>query len=161
MRESDGRLMSQDIDYRRVRRYVDENLSKRKNRTQQVFFFVSLLMFILFNLIVWIVFNLGQYGENAIGGGIMLSVGWGVSILYHFINLMLNTKVGEQQLRESLTLRGIQHEMARLGMADMSELGEMEKPKRHETVQLSDDGELVDADTDAEPPARKTSARER
>ena len=149
--------MSQDIDYRRVRKYVDENLSKQKNITQRVFFFISLGMFILFNFFAWIAFNLGQHEDEVVGAGIMLTVGWGVSILYHFITMMLNTKAGERQMRESLTLRGIQQELARLGMEGISELGEMEKPKRRETVQLSDDGELVDY-TDAEMPARKTSA---
>ena len=152
--------MSQNIDYRRVRQYVDDNLNARKNRTQQVFFFVSLVMFVIFNFFAWIVFRLGTMGESAIGAGVMLSVGWGVSILYHFINLMLNTNAGERQLRESLTLRGIQQEMMRLGMAEASELGDVEKPKRRETVQLSDDGELVD-DASADEAPRKTSANGR
>lgn len=152
--------MSQDIDYRRVRKYVEENLSRRKSRTQIVFFIVSLFMFILFNVIAWLALNPARFGDDAIGAMVLLTVGWAVSLLYHFINIMLNTKAGEQQMRESLTLRGIQLEMARKGMAEAADMGDFEKPKRHESVQLSDDGELVD-EAEIEQFARKTTANER
>jgi hypothetical protein len=142
--------MSQNIDYRRVRQYVDEHLGKQKNFTQVAFFLVSLAMFVGFNVIAWAGLGLSEVRNEAIGGGIMLSVGWGVSLMYQFVLLLLNSKVGERRLRESLTLRGIQREMARLGMSDLAELDVSEKPKRQSGLRLSDDGELIAA-TDAEP----------
>ncbi len=146
--------MSEQIDYRAVRRRVEQGLQKQKTIARGVFFVVSLFMFILFLALAWSMFtsnggvaptasdftNIPGVDRNTdplTGAMIMLSVGWGTSLLFQFISLMLDTKVGEQSLRERLTGREIANEMMRLGLED-----EEPREKRKHSMQLSDDGEL-------------------
>lgn len=131
--------MSDQIDYRAVRQRVEEGVQKQKKVARWIFLGVSIFMFILFLVIAW-----GMYlgssrpqlsDDPTTGAMIMLSVGWGATILFHFATLMFDTKFGEQSIRDRVIARELGREL--LQMDD-----EESREKRKHIMRLTDDGEL-------------------
>lgn len=129
------------LDYPRIREYVEQHLKSTKNQTRLSLFLINLIFFVVFNGIAWVaMLTRGPIPDSLLAGLIFLSVGWLTGLIMHGTSYFLETRAGEQQMRERLTLRAIQKELTRLGM---SELDLLEKPKRDQALRLSDDGELV------------------
>lgn len=154
--------MSQDqIDYKAVRRRVEEGVNRRKMTARVVFFVVSLFMLILFSIIGWSIAGASGVlnNEDAIGAMIMLNMAGAMSVMFQGISLTLETKAGVANIRERVMARELSEEMMRLGMEEDVE------QKRKRSMRLAADGELeeiVDENTgdviiDEEPPRRRRS----
>jgi hypothetical protein len=131
--------MSAEIDYRAVRQRVEAGVKKQKMMARVICFVVSLVMFILFLVIAWSMYvgNTGVAGNTdaTTGAMIMLSAGWGSSVLFQFVLLLFDTKIGEQSIRERVTGRELGRELLNLGEEEPDE-------KRKQMMRLTDDGEL-------------------
>jgi hypothetical protein len=154
--------MSQDqIDYKAVRRRVEEGVKKRKMTTRIVFFVVSLCMLILFGFIGWGMANDAGIltNDDAVGAMVMFMMGGAMSVLFQFIGLSLETKAGEASIRERVMTRELGEEMLRLGMEDDGQ------QKRKRAMRLAEDGELEEiveeesADVSLEDEPRGRSAK--
>ncbi|MBE0689170.1 MAG: hypothetical protein IH587_03495, partial [Anaerolineae bacterium] len=74
--------MSQNIDYRAVRRDVEVQVKRRKMTARWVFFGVSFLMFVVFSSIAWGIFaNNTAINDDATAALVMMSVGWFVGLI--------------------------------------------------------------------------------
>ncbi|MBX3064654.1 MAG: hypothetical protein U0528_17580 [Anaerolineae bacterium] len=151
------------IDYRRVREYVEENLGRGRTGAQIGFFIANLALFVTFALVSWLVFmRQGSATDSQMGAAIMLTLGWFGGLIFHGASLLFNTRMAERQLRDSLTLRGIQREMSRLGISQADLLqaartyGE-EKPKRSGEMRLAEDGEFEMVEEDQ--PQKRSETR--
>jgi hypothetical protein len=127
--------MNNQIDYAAVREETEEQLRKRKNIMRWVFFAVNLIIYGLFLILGWSMFGTTTLPEEAIGGGVLLSVAGFMGILFQFITLMVDTKQGEEQMRKQIMSEVLSAQILRMGSA-----AEKDKPKREMT--LTDDGEL-------------------
>jgi hypothetical protein len=154
--------MSQEqIDYRAVRKRVEEGVKRQKQLTKIIFFVVSLCMLILFGFIGWgIAASEGILNnDDAAGALVMLTMGGAMSVLFQFIALTLDSKMGEASIRERLTARELGEEMLRLGMEEDFQ------QKRKRAMRLAEDGELeeiveeepVDSSLEDEPRASRST----
>ncbi|MFN8374849.1 MAG: hypothetical protein U0694_18460 [Anaerolineae bacterium] len=131
--------MAQDqIDYKAVRRRVEEGLKRRKTAARWVFFIVSLFMVILFSIIGFgIAASQGALNnEDVAGAMVMLAMGGFMSVMFQFISLILETKAGEANMRERLIARELGEEMLRMGT------DEDVREKRKRVMRIASDGEL-------------------
>ncbi len=139
--------MTSDLDYRVIRKRVEAGIVQQKFRTRMGLFIGSLFMYILFMLIGWGMF-LASGGQNVpivdaqgdsilVGAMVLLSMSGFFGVLFQFIALMMETRSGEERIRERLVAREINREMLRMGMDDVEE-----HEKRKGMMRLTDDGEL-------------------
>lgn len=150
--------MSQDqIDYRAIRQAVEAGLKKQKFRSRIGFLIGSIVMFISFVVVAWVLFpsvdSTNSFAKDgfAVGSMIMLTMGWFASLMFQAASLIFDTKAGENQIREKLVAREINREMLRLGEDPVAY---QEKAKR--VMRLSDDGEILEVVEDV--PEQKRSA---
>lgn len=138
------------FDYGRVQEYVEENLGRGKLGAQIGFFIANVALFFAFALVSWLVFmRQGSATGSQMGAAIMLTLGWFGGLIFHGASLLFNTRMAERQLRDSLTLRGIQREMSRMGMSQAELLREVrgygEGKRKRQTegdLRLAEDGEI-------------------
>lgn len=134
--------MTDNIDYSAVRRRVQEGIKRQIWLTRATLFGSNLLLFVLFMFLGWSM-ALSQYtplnnGDDlVIGGMIILSVTGFIGLMFNGLSLMLDTRMGQQRIRE----RVIAAEMGK-ALLRLDENDNAEKAKR--TLALSDDGELVE-----------------
>jgi O-antigen/teichoic acid export membrane protein len=164
--------MSQnELDYPAIRRRVEEELRREKARMRLIFFFISLLLFVIFIAIGWGVYlaNGGTAPQANIPGVsreenpftfamTMITAAGFINLVFQLVSVIVDTKRGERQLREQVTGRIINKEIQRLGLSEDD--APREKAKR--LVRLGDDGELEEVLSDEEveiEPAVKTRRR--
>ena len=152
--------MTAELDYRAIRTRVNEGLKKQKFRTRFIFFIVSLLIFALFMIFGWGLF-LSNGGADVVatdgdtplvGAMIMASMTGFLGLLFQGIGLALDTKAGEDSMRERLVAREISKEMMLMGADETDE-------KRKHMMRLSDDGELQEVVEDEAVPESKRQQR--
>jgi len=135
--------MSQELDYRAIRRRVEAGVRTRKFRTRVTFLIVTCFIFVVFMAIGWGIFlsnggaDVGGGDSPLIGAMIMASMTGFMGILFQAISLALDTKSGEESIREQLIAREINREMLAMGLDES-----LEDDKRKRSMRLSDDGEL-------------------
>jgi hypothetical protein len=148
-----GKSMNDQIDYRAVRRRVADGVKTQKQLANGILFGVNLLLFVLFLIIAFAIYlssdsaagslvvEGGRVASNdaALGALIMLSAGWLTSLIFHGVSIFMNTRAGEQQMRDRAIARELGRELLRLG-EDGDEFGE----KRKRVMALTDDGELAE-----------------
>lgn len=145
--------MTLDLDYRAIRKRVEAGVQRQKQIMRTTLFVVNLCMYIVLMLVGWGIF-LGFGGAEAsaalasgrsdsplVGAMIVLSVAGFMGVLFQFITLMVETRRGEENMREKLLAREINRELLNLGL-DESE----ETEKRKGMMRLTDDGELETLD---------------
>jgi hypothetical protein len=141
--------MTSDLDYRAIRKRVEAGIAQQKFRTRMGFFVGTLFTYIVFLIIGWGIF-LSSGGATAsaalasgnsdsplIGAMIMLSMSGFMGLMFQAAGLFLETKRGEEQIRERLVAHEINREMLRMGLDDVEE-----HEKRKGMMRLTDDGEL-------------------
>ncbi len=150
--------MSDQIDYRAVRRRAEAALQKDKRTVRVVFLVITVVMYIVFMVMAWWMFINGggaapglaeltnglgfDGGENSLTGAmVLMSVGWGMAVLYQFILMFIDTKAGARQMRERAYGRELARELETLGAAD-----DDPEVKRKRITRLTDDGELETID---------------
>lgn len=145
--------MTSDLDYRAIRKRVEEGVKRQKRITNGTLLVVNLFLYILFLIIGWGIF-LGSGGAEAssalasgrsdsplVGAMIMLSMSGFLGLMFQSISFFLDSKAGEDSMREKLVAREINREMLKMG------LDESEAPdKRKGMMRLTDDGELESVD---------------
>jgi len=148
--------MSQfDIDPDDLGERIEEAVKRQKKVAQIVFFAISMGLFILFSFMSWGALNSAGVGSidaeqaGAVTGAmVMMSVGWGMSLLYQFITLAMNFPAAERQARTRMASR-----LFGEAMADQVIRGRRSKTKRREDdsfenlsdepVTIGDDGEII------------------
>jgi membrane protein implicated in regulation of membrane protease activity len=140
-----------DLNYDEIRRRAEKRANKRKE------LFMHVGIYIIVNLFLWLIF--GILSAVSASPALLLipllsTLGWGIGVAIHAVVTFAETTALDS-MREREIEREIQREMRLRGNPDM-----LEKPKREQTVRLSDDGELV---YDDEPPeqVRRTRSRGR
>lgn len=140
--------MTSDIDYRAIRKRVEEGVKRQKRITRTTLFVVNICLYILFLIIGWGIFLTdpasGQSDSPLIGAMIMLSMAGFLSLLFQGIGLSLDTRLGEESMREKLVAREINREMLKMGLDEADETD-----KRKGMMRLTDDGELETVDETA------------
>ena len=157
--------MTPELDYRAIRTRVNEGLKKQKFRTRLALFIVSLITFIIFMAIGWGIFlsnggadmqiineTTGRMNSPLVGAMIIASMSGFMGALFQGIGLVLDTKAGEDSMRERLVAREIGKEMMQMGADEADE-------KRKHMMRLSDDGELQEVVEDEAEPEGKRQQR--
>ncbi len=102
-------MPSFEIDPDELAERVEADLRRQKAITRTVFAFVSLGMFVLFNVLAWSFASrvevLGEAREAILGALILMDVGWGVTVLYHLIGVMLENPAVDRQSRARIASR--------------------------------------------------------
>jgi hypothetical protein len=153
-------MLPTDMDTQALRQKVEVEVRKQKNLAHWIFFFTSLGTYLLFMILAWGMFisaggiapdanisfpNASSESNLFTAAMVMLTVGWGTTVLFQFISAVMETKVGGRRLREQAIGRVIAQSM--LGTME----DQAEPPKRKNTMRLTDDGELEPVDAqDAE-----------
>jgi hypothetical protein len=154
--------MSQDqIDYKAVRRRVEEGVEKQKRNTRATFLALSVFFMLMFSLIAFGILSEGNLtgNEDAIAAVVVTSIAGFMGSLFQFVSLFLDTKSGEASMREKLIARELGEEMLKMGSEDDVQ----QKEKR--AMRLAADGELEeivdnsasDVIIDEEAPRRRRS----
>jgi hypothetical protein len=155
-REDD--TMTSDLDYRVIRKRVEAGVAQEKFRRRMALLAGSTFTYLLFMVIGWAIFlssggagltvlgSDGQPDQIFLGTMIMASVAGLMPLIFQAVSLSLDTKRGEDQIRERLVAQEINREMLRMGLDDVEE-----QEKRKGMMRLTDDGELEEvADEPAE-----------
>ncbi len=144
-----GQKMTSDLDYRAIRKRVEAGVSQQKFRTRRGFFFGTLFTYAVFLIIGWAIFlssggaeasallASGRSSSPLVGAMIMLSMSGLMGLIFQGVSLALDTKRGEDSIRERLVAREINQEMLKMGLDDVEE-----HQKRKGMMRLTDDGEL-------------------
>lgn len=151
--------MSQEMDYKGMRERVEASVRKEKNLVKFLLFAVNLGLFVLFLFMSWQMYlNNGgappvwedfmnwpgitrTFTNPATSALVMVSMGWGVALLFQFISLIIDSRWGERSIRDRATGREMRKEMARVGLDELEE-----QQKRKGMMRLTDDGELEAVD---------------
>ncbi|MBL8163109.1 MAG: hypothetical protein JNJ61_14075 [Anaerolineae bacterium] len=134
--------MTNNIDYGAIRKRVQDGIKRQITLTRATLFVVNLVLFIAFMLLGWSM-ALSQYtplnnGDDlVIGGMVLLSMTGFIGLLFNGISLALESKAGQQRMRERIIA-------AEMGKALLKLDDEDEEEKAKRTMALSDDGELVE-----------------
>ena len=143
-------MSANDLNYKEIRARAEKRAKKRAEFVQH------LAIYILVNLFLWVGFFAIAlavvHSALPLIVPLLSTVCWGLGLAIHAAVYYVDT-TGMDNMRDREFQREIQREMQLRGITDPSELDA--KPKRDQTVRLSDDGELIYED---EPP-RKTSNR--
>jgi hypothetical protein len=141
--------MSSDLDYRAIRKRVEAGVSRQKFRVRMGFFFGTLFSYIVFLIIAWAIFLTsggaeasaslasGKSDSPLVGAMIMLSMSGLMGLIFQAVSLSLDSKQGENRIRERLVAREINSEMLKMGLDEVEE-----HQKRKGMMRLTDDGEL-------------------
>jgi hypothetical protein len=138
-----------ELDYKALRKRVQTDLQRQKTLTRWILFAVNLFLYLLFVVISWGMFiaaggadltpNIPGVSQSdpITGAMVMMTVAGGLGLMFQFISTILDTRIGEAQMRDRLMARLVAEEVMRLGE---EEEGLQEKAKR--MMRLSDEGEL-------------------
>ncbi len=141
--------MTSDLDYRAIRKRVEAGLAQQKFRTRMGFLIGTLFTYIVFLIVGWGIFlssggmeaSAGLASGNSdsplLGAMIMLSMSGLMGLIFQAVSLSLDTKRGENQIRERLVAQEINREMLKMGLDEVEE-----HEKRKGMMRLTDDGEL-------------------
>jgi hypothetical protein len=131
--------MSQEqIDYKSVRRRVEEGVKKEKNAARWVLFTFSVVITICLIAVGWGFAgsaDLVRTDEGLVAIGFLTAASV-ISMLFQLFILSMDTKSGESSIRQRLMAQELSEEMLRLGAEDDVQ----QKQKR--AMRLTEDGEL-------------------
>ena len=154
--------MAADMDYKAIKERVEKDVLKQKRLAKFILFATNLGLFCMFMVIAWGIY-LGNGGtppqlENFINMGlalpsgdpftsamVMLTTGWVIALILQGIGFIIDSRIGEQSIRDRATGREMRKEMERLGLDELEE-----HEKRKGMMRLTDDGELEAVDEVAE-----------
>lgn len=145
-------------DYGAIREYVEKHLPRYKVTTKLTLFAVNLILFVVFTVITLAaassagvlatigqdLANLQKTTDPAAVAVILPLIGWLTALILHGVTLLMDTKMAERQMRAQLAMRAMGHKLSEAVSQPA------EKPKRGQAMRLSEDGELVPVDEEAE-----------
>ncbi len=141
--------MYDDIDYVALGRRVEESVRRGKRTTRLVAFGVSVLLFVVFVLIAWLIVPTSS-GDPAAGqalasGVITLTIGWAASLFLQGAAFITDTAAGERQARQQAVARELQRILEERALDELraADYGQR-KAKRDERLEIGADGELVE-----------------
>ena len=117
--------MSEDQDYREIRKRVERLYNARKE------IFIHTAVFVVINVVMWYGWRFTPFGQSFdVIWPLLITGGWGAGYIGHLIDYLM------KQASEKAVQREIERERAwRDGTLD-------EKPKRDQRARLTEDGEL-------------------
>ena len=141
-------MPNDNLDYAALRRRVEAEVQRERQRGQKALFLVNAGIFILFLLLAWLLIpntSTNFYAsDDTFGMMIMLSVGWATGLFMHGLSAFaIGSPDWMKRHRRRIMAREIEY--ARLGLDDDELLDDvpLEKAKRGE-LRLSDEGEVLD-----------------
>jgi len=133
--------MSHDLNYDEIRARAEKRVKQRAE------FYQHLAIYLVTNVLLWIMFALISILSGGGGGPLIVpllsTLGWGIGLAIHGIVVFVDTTAMDAR-REREIQREIQRELRRRGIDDPAAL--YDKPKRDQALRLSDDGELIPDD---------------
>jgi hypothetical protein len=142
-----------DIDPDVLAERTDRQVKRTKTVVRGVFFGISLLLFVVFQSIAWVALGSSAEllpagaGEAVLTAQILMTVGWGLSLLYQLMTLFLDIPASEKALRRQIGARLVNDLMMERYMTPSGR-----KAKRDdegagladdEPMTVGDDGELI------------------
>ncbi len=147
--------MAPGVDSEALAERVEKAMRRRKAIVSVVFFVLSLFLFVLFMIIAWgmalsdtyFVEQIGLDNAPVPGALFMLTMGWFTALLFQFINILMQSGVGDRQMRGQIASELLGEQLLQQALANAGE-----KPKRDSSERLSssDDGEVVELTEDGE-----------
>lgn len=136
------------INEEEIRQRVEQRMKARQE------FWIHLGIYVAVNLFLWVVFFIipAMGGENPFPWPIFVTGGWGIGIFSHAVETYYKTNPSVQERRERAIQAEIERERQRMAGSVLSE-----KPKREQSVRISDDGELIYEDEEPRRTARHRS----
>jgi hypothetical protein len=138
------------IDYERVRRIIRRELRQEQRKARIALFVGNLMIAVFFSLVAWVT-GISAVGSGSVEPGwpvwlvlILLTIGLLMGLLLHGFAAFGNLTGGA--IRDRVTRRAMQEETLRAGL---NSIGGQAKLKYTESLQLSDDGELVPDDAES------------
>jgi hypothetical protein len=116
-----------------LRKRVEKRIEDRNS------FIIHLIVFLALNPMFWYIYFSDP--DRDVLWPMFITLPWGVGLVAHAMSVYQNTHYALIR-REQKVRREMEIEKQRLGITDDA----YEKPKRHEHLRLSDDGELIPAD---------------
>jgi hypothetical protein len=166
--------MLPDMDYEALNARVEAKLAQRKKLTRNMMFGVSILMFVIFALMGWLIAGgvmdmdsvNSSFEDAATTGLFLVTMGGFMAIIMNFIGIAIDTEAGGKQMRSQImmeelgtNLQDLARGKAKRGQGDADHASSRLGDESSDYVELSDDGELVPLDErlDEESPARPQS----
>jgi hypothetical protein len=141
--------MAKQINYQTIRKRVEKRIKQRQE------YFMHLAIYVIVNLCLW---GIWFFTSRSFPWPAIPMLAWGIGIGIHSVEYFFGASM--ERNREEMIEREIRREKMRLyGDPDYDD-AEVSKPKRHSNdrnVRLTDDGEIVDGDTEVE--AKRVSRR--
>ncbi len=148
--------MSNDgLDYEQIRARAEKRVKKRAE------FLQHLAVYLIVNGFLWLMFLVIAITTGAwpaLIAPFLSTFGWGIGLAIHALTVYVDTTAVENMRQQEID-REIQREMQRRGMSEFPE--RQEKPKRDQVMRLSDDGELIPDDAEADQDQRPRARRRR
>lgn len=100
-----------DIDPDVLAERTDRQVKRTKTVVRIVFFAISLLLFVVFQSIAWTALGTSAElipagaGEAVLTAQILMTVGWGLSLMYQMMTLILDNPASEKTLRRQIGAR--------------------------------------------------------
>ncbi|MDX1995363.1 MAG: hypothetical protein SF029_23465 [bacterium] len=149
--------MLPDIDYQALNERVELQLQKRKRLVRYLMFAMSIFMVVLFSIIAWGIYSGSEVAmamsdlptENPTDAAmVLLMLGGIMAVMMNGIGLMVDSGIGDKQMRSQVLSEELGQAVKNLAMA------QSEKPKRSaeanlddaqndQVMEISDDGELI------------------
>jgi hypothetical protein len=142
--------MTPELDYAAIRKRIAAGIQREKRSMRLIFFVASLVMFIVFTVLAWGMSGLNplnatnipaipsHLSESLTSAMIMLNIGWLAALIFQFAGIVVDTRVGEQQIRDRVTGREMNKALLALGEDESAPIRE----KAKHMMRLTDDGEL-------------------
>ncbi len=128
--------MSDQNDYDKLRKRVEKRIKARQE------FFSHLVTFLMVNAFLWMIWVVT--GAGGFPWPIFVTGGWGIGVVANAMEVYAQSGMAEQA-RERAVQRGIERERRRLYGDEAPE-----KPKRDQRARLSDDGEILYEEDEAQ-----------
>ncbi len=142
--------MTSELDYKAINERVDAAFVQEKSRTRTIFFIVSLIFYIVFFILGFVIFK-----KDNVFAMFIMAFGGFMGLIFHGLSVSLDTKRWEEMTRERLMAQEIPREMLKMAMnaANVPD-------KQKGMMRLTDDGELEEvfddtADLSEETPLKR------
>ncbi|MBZ0295499.1 MAG: hypothetical protein K8L99_23275 [Anaerolineae bacterium] len=147
--------MSEQINLEALSQRIAEQVSRERSRRAKGLFIADLMIYVLFMILAWVVLPMGGglvITDTTLAIMLMLTIGWGIGLVTHGSTVAMSSP---QQQSASQDL-AITRELLRLVREN-----DLDKPKckRGDRLMLSEDGELLEIDTDDDLSQQQTMRR--
>jgi hypothetical protein len=142
-----------DIDPDVLAERTDRQVKRTKTVVRVVFLAISALLFIIFQSIAWVALGSSadvlpaEVGEAVLTAQILMTVGWGLSLMYQLMTLILDIPASEKALRRQIGARLVNELMMERYITPSGRKAKRDDEGGRlvddEPMTVGDDGELI------------------